>query len=135
MFFSSHSRYRNFRTFTSPQAVQFSCLSVDNSGEVVCAGSVDTFEIFVWCMKTGRLIEVHCILYLYSGKLIITSNNYFCLVEPFIRHTKTMRSKEHYSMYFTRGIARGILGCPCPPPPFVRYLVRKQQTNLVVWVA
>ncbi|XP_020631360.1 periodic tryptophan protein 2 homolog [Orbicella faveolata] len=52
------NRYRNFRTFTSPQAVQFSCLSVDNSGEVLCAGSLDTFEIFVWCMKTGRLIEV-----------------------------------------------------------------------------
>lgn len=52
------NRYRNFRTFTTPQAVQLSCLSVDSSGEVVCAGSLDTFEIFVWCMKTGRLIEV-----------------------------------------------------------------------------
>lgn len=52
------NRYRNFRTLTTPQAVQFSCLSVDSSGEVVCAGSLDTFEIFVWCMKTGRLIEV-----------------------------------------------------------------------------
>ncbi|XP_078369162.1 periodic tryptophan protein 2 homolog isoform X4 [Oculina patagonica] len=52
------NRYRNFRTFASPQAVQFSCLSVDNSGEVVCAGSLDTFEIFLWCMKTGRLTEV-----------------------------------------------------------------------------
>lgn len=52
------NRYRNFRTFTSPRAVQFSCLTVDNSGEVVCSGSLDTFDVFVWSMKTGRLLEV-----------------------------------------------------------------------------
>ncbi|CAH3017559.1 unnamed protein product [Porites evermanni] len=51
-------RYRNFRTFTSPHPVQFSCLTVDSSGEVVCSGSLDTFEVFVWSMKTGRLLEV-----------------------------------------------------------------------------
>ena len=69
-------RYRNFRTFTTPQAVQFSCLCVDNSGEVVCAGSLDTFEIFVWCMKTGRLIEVylHFYLVILSTHLKIASN-------------------------------------------------------------
>ena len=51
-------RYRNFRTFTSPHPVQFSCLTVDSSGEVVSSGSLDTFEVFVWSMKTGRLLEV-----------------------------------------------------------------------------
>ena len=51
-------RYRNFRTFTSPRPVQFSCLAVDPSGEVVCAGAMDTFEVFVWSMQTGRLLEV-----------------------------------------------------------------------------
>ncbi|KAJ8297869.1 hypothetical protein KUTeg_024400 [Tegillarca granosa] len=52
------NRYRNFRTFTSPRPVQFSCITVDHSGEVVCAGGRDTFEIFVWSMQTGRLLEV-----------------------------------------------------------------------------
>ncbi|KAK2188503.1 hypothetical protein NP493_130g01036 [Ridgeia piscesae] len=52
------SRYRNFRTFTSPRPVQFSCLAVDPSGEVVCAGAMDTFEVFVWSMQTGRLLEI-----------------------------------------------------------------------------
>ncbi|XP_041358721.1 periodic tryptophan protein 2 homolog [Gigantopelta aegis] len=52
------NRYRNFRTFTSPRPAQFSCLASDNSGEIVCAGGLDTFEIFVWSMKTGRLLEV-----------------------------------------------------------------------------
>ncbi|KAJ3185825.1 hypothetical protein HDU85_001194 [Gaertneriomyces sp. JEL0708] len=51
-------RYRNFRTFTTPTPVQFSCLAVDPSGEVVCAGSADTFEIFVWSVQTGKLLDI-----------------------------------------------------------------------------
>lgn len=51
-------RYRNFRTFTTPEPVQFVCLAVDGSGEVVCAGSKDTFQVFVWSMKTGNLLDV-----------------------------------------------------------------------------
>lgn len=51
-------RYRNFRTFTSPKPVQFKCLAVDSSGEVVCAGSQDTFEIFMWSVQTGALLDV-----------------------------------------------------------------------------
>lgn len=52
------NRYRNFRTFTSPHPAQFSCLALDPSGEIVCAGGMDVFEIFVWSMQTGRLLEV-----------------------------------------------------------------------------
>ncbi|KAJ3195125.1 hypothetical protein HK101_001036 [Irineochytrium annulatum] len=51
-------RYRNFRTFTSPTPAQFGCLAVDPSGELVCAGSVDTFEIFIWSVQTGKLLEI-----------------------------------------------------------------------------
>lgn len=51
-------RYRNFRTFTSPNPVQFNCLAVDSSGEIVCAGSQDTFEIFMWSVQTGALLDV-----------------------------------------------------------------------------
>lgn len=51
-------RYRNFRTFTSPRPVQFSSLAVDGSGELVSAGAQDSFEIFLWSMQTGRLLEV-----------------------------------------------------------------------------
>ncbi|PVD35255.1 hypothetical protein C0Q70_06536 [Pomacea canaliculata] len=50
--------YRNFKTFTSPRPVQFSCLAVDSSGDIVCAGGQDVFEIFVWSMQTGKLLEV-----------------------------------------------------------------------------
>ncbi|KAH7887052.1 quinon protein alcohol dehydrogenase-like superfamily [Phlebopus sp. FC_14] len=51
-------RYRNFRTFTSPSPVQFSALAVDPSGEVVAAGSTDSFEVFLWSVQTGKLLDV-----------------------------------------------------------------------------
>lgn len=53
-------RYRNFRTFTSPTEtpVQFSCLAVDTSGEVVAAGSTDTYEVFFWSVQTGKLLDI-----------------------------------------------------------------------------
>ncbi|NXQ23667.1 PWP2 protein, partial [Alaudala cheleensis] len=51
-------RYRNFRTFTSPRPSQFSSLAVDSSGEIVAAGSQDSFEIFIWSMQSGRLLDV-----------------------------------------------------------------------------
>ncbi|XP_032889372.1 periodic tryptophan protein 2 homolog [Amblyraja radiata] len=51
-------RYRNFRTFTSPRLAQFSCLALDPSGEIVCAGSRDSFQVFVWSMQSGRLLDV-----------------------------------------------------------------------------
>ncbi|GFY97045.1 periodic tryptophan protein 2 [Actinidia rufa] len=44
-------RYRNFRTFTTPSSKQFVSLASDQSGEVICAGTLDSFE-------TGRLLDV-----------------------------------------------------------------------------
>ncbi|KAI9753229.1 MAG: hypothetical protein M1815_006294 [Lichina confinis] len=51
------TRYRNFKTFTAPSRLSFSCLAVDQSGEVVCAGSLDSFEIFIWSVQTGQLLD------------------------------------------------------------------------------
>lgn len=51
-------RYRNFRTLTSPTPVQFLSLAADPSGEVVCAGAIDPFDIYVWSMQTGKLLDV-----------------------------------------------------------------------------
>ncbi|XP_062509467.1 periodic tryptophan protein 2 homolog [Corticium candelabrum] len=51
-------RYRNFRTFTSPRPVQFSCVAVGKSSDIVCAGSQDSFDVFLWSVQTGRLLEV-----------------------------------------------------------------------------
>lgn len=50
-------RYRNFRTFTTPTRLSFSCLAVDPSGEVVCAGSLDSFDVHIWSVQTGQLLD------------------------------------------------------------------------------
>ena len=52
------TRYRNFRTFTSPRPAQFESLAVDSSGDLVAAGGRDVFEIFLWAVQTGKLLEV-----------------------------------------------------------------------------
>lgn len=51
-------RYRNFKTFVSPRPVQFSCVSIDSTGEFIAAGGQDVFEAYLWSMKIGRLLEV-----------------------------------------------------------------------------
>uniref|UniRef100_T1JPG3 Uncharacterized protein n=1 Tax=Strigamia maritima TaxID=126957 RepID=T1JPG3_STRMM len=52
-------RYRNFRTFMNESKItQFSCVTMDPSCEFVCAGAQDSFEIFVWSVKNGRLLEI-----------------------------------------------------------------------------
>lgn len=50
-------RYRNFRTFTAPTRLSFSCLAVDPAGEVVAAGSIDSFDIHLWSVQTGQLLD------------------------------------------------------------------------------
>ncbi|KAF2801740.1 WD40 repeat-like protein [Mytilinidion resinicola] len=50
-------RYRNFRTFTAPTRLSFSSLAVDPSGEVICAGSIDSFDIHIWSVQTGQLLD------------------------------------------------------------------------------
>ncbi|CAF4949248.1 unnamed protein product [Pieris macdunnoughi] len=52
------TRYRNFRTLTSPSLVQFSCVAIDSSSELCAAGGQDVFEIFLWSVKFGKLLEV-----------------------------------------------------------------------------
>ena len=50
-------RYRNFKTFTSPKPVQFTCVASDNS-DIVWAGSFDPYDIYMWSIRTGDLLDV-----------------------------------------------------------------------------
>ncbi|XP_045109366.1 periodic tryptophan protein 2 homolog [Portunus trituberculatus] len=52
------TRYRNFKTLTSTRPTQFSCVTVDCSGELVASGSQDSHDIYLWSLQTGRLLEV-----------------------------------------------------------------------------
>ena len=51
-------RYKNFRTMTPPTPTPLQCVSVDPSGEIVCAASNDTFDIYVWNLQTGKLLDI-----------------------------------------------------------------------------
>jgi hypothetical protein len=66
-------RYRNFRTFTSPRPAQFACVAMDSTGEFVAAGGHDVFEIYLWSIKMGRLLEVLSSCWLFSVDLQLAS--------------------------------------------------------------
>jgi len=38
--------------------VQFSCLALDASDEFLAAGGQDFFDVYLWSMKLGILLEV-----------------------------------------------------------------------------
>lgn len=55
------NRYRNFRTLAAPsesKPAQFICLAIDQlSGDFIASGAHNFFEIFLWSLQTGRLLE------------------------------------------------------------------------------
>jgi len=53
-------RYRNFRTFASPDGLcQWSSVAVDSGGEIVAAAAVGgKYTIYVWSIQTGNVLEV-----------------------------------------------------------------------------
>lgn len=52
------ARFKLFRTFSTIKPAHFSCMSVDSSGEVVFAGTSDTWEIYMWSFQTGQVMEI-----------------------------------------------------------------------------
>jgi WD40 repeat protein len=52
-------RYRNFRILVGPPPHrQFGAVAVDAAGELVAAGCIDTFEVIVWSLRTGQVVEL-----------------------------------------------------------------------------
>lgn len=53
-------RYRNFRTFVSPDGLcQFAGVAVDGGGEIVAASAVGgNYSIYVWSIQTGNILDV-----------------------------------------------------------------------------
>lgn len=53
------NKYRNFRILQANKPTQFNSLAVDSSsGDIIVAGAVDPFNIYVWSLKTGQLIDI-----------------------------------------------------------------------------
>lgn len=51
-------RYRNFRTLVCPEPTQLGALAVDASGDIVVAAAKDLFNVFIWSMENGHLLDV-----------------------------------------------------------------------------
>ncbi|EME32161.1 transducin family protein / WD-40 repeat family protein [Galdieria sulphuraria] len=52
-------RYRCFRVLVAgSDRRQFSCVAVDIWGDLVAAGSQDNFEVYLWSLRTGDVLEV-----------------------------------------------------------------------------
>lgn len=52
------SRYSNFRVLTSPTPVQFHSLAVDSSGQLVAAGTMEPYQIYLWSVQSGKVLDV-----------------------------------------------------------------------------
>ena len=54
------ARYKNFRTMRTPseRPSQLLSLAVDGNGEVICAGAMEPYEIYLWSMRNGQLLDV-----------------------------------------------------------------------------
>eukprot|EP01119_Soliformovum_irregulare_P016311 TRINITY_DN4701_c0_g1_i1.p1 TRINITY_DN4701_c0_g1~~TRINITY_DN4701_c0_g1_i1.p1 ORF type:complete len:702 (-),score=243.40 TRINITY_DN4701_c0_g1_i1:55-2160(-) len=52
------TRYKNFRTMVPPQRTQISALAADPSGEIIVGSSLDNYEIYVWSLQTGNLLDI-----------------------------------------------------------------------------
>lgn len=90
-------RYRNFRTFTSPTPTQLISLAVDPSGEIVCAGSRDTFQIFVWSVRTSRLLDVM------AGHEGPVSSLAFCANRPLLASASWDKTVRTWDLYNGKG--------------------------------
>jgi len=51
-------RYKKFRTLTTPKPMQFCSMTADPSGEIVCAGTFEPFDIYMWSLQTGKVLDV-----------------------------------------------------------------------------
>jgi len=51
-------KYRNFRVLEANKPTQFNSLAVDASGDIIVAGSLDPFNIYVWSLRTGQLMDI-----------------------------------------------------------------------------
>ncbi|MCP9257542.1 hypothetical protein DINM_000890 [Dirofilaria immitis] len=51
-------RYRNFRTMVCPDKIQLGCLAVDSAAELVMASSVEMFNIYIWSLENGKLLDI-----------------------------------------------------------------------------
>lgn len=74
-------RLRNFRTMTPPEPCQFISLATSSptdGGEIICAGASEPPHIYMWSLRTGKLLDV------LTGHTGPVSHLDFCETRPFL---------------------------------------------------
>ncbi|KAK0416786.1 hypothetical protein QR680_012686 [Steinernema hermaphroditum] len=79
-------RYRNFRTLVCPEETQLGSLCTDAAGELVMACSIIDFQIYVWSLENGRLLDV-----LNGHTAPVTSLSCYQSTLASVSHDKSMR--------------------------------------------
>lgn len=51
------NRCKSFRTFASPEGYGLTRVAVDGLGEIVCGAAEHSYNILVWSMKSGQLLD------------------------------------------------------------------------------
>jgi periodic tryptophan protein 2 len=51
-------KYKNFRIMTEAKPSQYGCLEIDETGDLVCAGTNESFHICVWQLKSAAIVDV-----------------------------------------------------------------------------
>ena len=92
-------KYKNFRTMTTPNPTQFTCCAVDFSGDIVCAGSLDTYSIYVWSIKTGDLIDV------LAGHTAPVSSLVFSNIKDMLLSGSWDNTVKMWELYSKKGIS------------------------------
>lgn len=47
-----------FKELLPEENNQLSCLDVEQNGEVIFAGGVDPYQIYIWSFYTGKIIDI-----------------------------------------------------------------------------
>lgn len=94
-------RYRNFRTFTTPSSRQFVSLAADQSGEVICAGTLDSFEVF-WCRVMLDVNDHNCFVFLNSFFIKLLSHSLVLTLPQSFQYVFFLGKYHHlFSCFFS----------------------------------
>ena len=98
-------RYRQFRIFTTPTPAQLVSLALDPSAELVVSGSGDSFEVFVWSMRTGKLLDVvsghegpiGCLAFVPTGAPVLATGSWDRMVKIWDFSAKDSSAMETFT--------------------------------------
>ena len=136
-------KYINFRIMTSPKLTQFLSVSIDNSGEIIASSSND-FNIYVWNLKTGDLIDIlsshtdNVNIIRFNYNKINNNNNNFIENECFLVSGSWDNSIKIWSLFSKKKLIESLdnnskVICLCIRPDGKEISVSTLKGEIFVW--